>query len=120
MKPTREQADRFFEYMSVHQLRLGIVGWRIERSVKAASKGAMADVEFDDEARMATVRLGDFGPGEITDAVLCQTALHEALHILLRPLKSLAGSDKETTDEHIGGIEHGIINVLERLLSERE
>ncbi len=119
MKPDREQADRFFEYMALHQGRLGLAGWRIERSMKPASKGAMADVEFDDEARMATVRLGDFGPGAITDEALCQTALHESLHILLRPLMALATSDKENTDEHIGGIEHGIINVLERLLSER-
>jgi len=40
-------------------------------------------VEFNQAARLATYRLGDFGAEKITPESLDKTALHELLHVFL-------------------------------------
>lgn len=113
--PTKEQADRFHQYMLYWQEVLSLGDWRVERTSRAASKGAMADVTFDDEARMVTYRLGDWAGTEINERSLKETALHEMLHVRLHDLLALA-QDRAATADQVGVAEHGVINVLERLL----
>ena len=61
-----DDAIIFDTFVAKWQHRLNLGDWRIERGSKPARKGAMATVEFDDGARLATYKLGDFGSEKIT------------------------------------------------------
>ena len=58
--PTPEQAELFAQSVRKWQQVLSLGDWRIEKGNKPA-KEAMASVEFNQTARLATYRLGDFG-----------------------------------------------------------
>ena len=113
--PTPEHEEIFAQSVQKWQQVLSLGDWRIERGLKPA-KQAMASVEFNEGARLATYRLGDFGAEKITPESLDQTALHELLHVLLHDLMSTAQDPKSSQDE-IEAQEHRVINLLEKLLS---
>jgi hypothetical protein len=113
--PTPEQAELFAQSVRKWQQVLSLGDWRIEKGSKPA-KEAMASVEFNQTARLATYRLGDFGAEKITPDSLDRTALHELLHILLHDLMCVA-TDPKSSDEEIEMQEHRVINLLENLLS---
>lgn len=100
------------------QAKLNLGDWRIERGRRPAKGGAMATVEFDESARLATYKLGDFGAEEVNPSSLEKTAVHELLHVFLHDLISLA-QDRSATPEALEGAEHRVINVLERLLADK-
>jgi hypothetical protein len=113
--PTTEDAKLFAESVKKWQQVLSLGDWRIEKGLKPA-KAAMASVEFNQGARLATYRLGDFGAEKITPDSLDKTALHELLHIFLHDLMAVATDPKSSQDE-IEMQEHRVINLLEKLLS---
>tara|TARA_R110000822_G_scaffold44769_5_gene120047 strand:+ start:196 stop:570 length:375 start_codon:yes stop_codon:yes gene_type:complete len=113
--PTPEHAELFAQSVRKWQQVLSLGDWRIERGSKPA-KEAMASVEFNQTARLATYRLGDFGAEKITPDSLDRTALHELLHIFLHDLLCVA-TDPKSSDEEIEMQEHRVINLLENLLS---
>jgi len=113
--PSAEQALLFDQCMTFWQEELSLGDWRIERGSKPA-KGAMASVEFNQPARLATYRNGDFGAEKITPETLRKTALHECLHILTYDLIQIA-TDRGSSEEQIEAAEHRVINVLERVLT---
>jgi len=94
---------------------LNLNDWRIEKGLKPA-KQAMASVEFNEAARLATYRLGDFGAEQIDQQSLDSTALHEVLHVFLHDLMTVAQDPKSSVEE-IEKQEHRVINLLEQLLS---
>ena len=114
--PTPEDAKLFAQSVKKWQQVLSLGDWRIEKGSKPA-KEAMASVEFNQTARLATYRLGDFGAEKITPESLDRTALHELLHIFLYDLMCVA-TDPKSSDEEIEMQEHRVINLLENLLSE--
>jgi hypothetical protein len=113
--PTPEHAEYFAQSVKKWQQVLSLGDWRIEKGIKPA-KNAMASVEFNEAARLATYRLGDFGAEKITSESLDQTALHELLHVFLHDLMTVAQDPKSSQDE-IEMQEHRVINLLEKLLS---
>jgi hypothetical protein len=113
--PTPEQSQLFAQSVRKWQEVLSLGDWRIEKGSKAA-KAAMASVEFNQTARLATYRLGVFGAEKITPDSLDRTALHELLHIFLYDLLCVA-TDPKSSDEEIEMQEHRVINLLENLLS---
>ena len=113
--PTPEHAELFAQSVKKWQQVLSLGDWRIEKGMKPA-KQAMASVEFNQTARLATYRLGDFGAEKITPESLDKTALHELLHVFLHDLLCVA-TDPKSSDEEIEMQEHRIINLLEHLLS---
>ena len=113
--PTPEHAELFAQSVRKWQQVLSLGDWRIEKGMKPA-KAAMASVEFNASARLATYRLGDFGAEKITPDSLDKTALHELLHIFLYDLLCTA-TDVKSSDDDREMQEHRIINTLERLLS---
>ena len=113
--PTPEHAELFAQSVRKWQQVLSLGDWRIEKGSKPA-KEAMASVEFNQTARLATYRLGDFGAEKITPDSLDKTALHELLHIFLHDLLCVA-TDPKSSDEDKEMQEHRIINLLEALLS---
>lgn len=113
--PTPEDAQLFAQSVRKWQQILSLGDWRIEKGSKPA-KEAMASVEFNQTARLATYRLGDFGAEKITPESLDKTALHELLHIFLHDLMCVA-TDPKSSDEEIEMQEHRVINLLEQLLS---
>ena len=113
--PTPEDAQVFAQSVKKWQQVLSLGDWRIEKGSKPA-KEAMASVEFNQTARLATYRLGDFGAEKITPESLDKTALHELLHIFLHDLMCVA-TDPKSSDEEIEMQEHRVINLLENLLS---
>ena len=113
--PTPEHAELFAQSVRKWQQILSLGDWRIEKGMKPA-KQAMASVEFNQTARLATYRLGDFGAEKITPDSLDRTALHELLHIFLYDLLCVA-TDPKSSDEEIEMQEHRVINLLEQLLS---
>ena len=113
--PTPEDAQLFAQSVRKWQQILSLGDWRIEKGSKPA-KEAMASVEFNQTARLATYRLGDFGAEKITPDSLDRTALHELLHIFLYDLMCVA-TDPKSSDEEIEMQEHRVINLLENLLS---
>jgi len=113
--PTTEQATLFAKSIEKWQQILSLGDWRIEKGSKPA-KEAMASVEFNQAARLAVYRLGDFGAEKITEESLDRTALHELLHVFLHDLVMVA-SDPKSSDEDIEMQEHRVINLLEKLLT---
>ncbi len=113
--PTTEQASIFAKSIEKWQQILSLGDWRIEKGSKPA-KEAMASVEFNQAARLAVYRLGDFGAEKITEESLDRTALHELLHVFLHDLVMVA-SDPKSSDEDIEMQEHRVINLLEKLLT---
>ena len=113
--PTPEDVQVFAQSVKKWQQVLNLGDWRIEKGSKAA-KEAMASVEFNQNSRLATYRLGDFGAEKITQESLDQTALHELLHVFLHDLLMVA-TDPKSSDEDIEMQEHRVINLLEKLLS---
>ena len=113
--PTPQDVAFFAQSVKKWQQVLSLGDWRIEKGSKPA-KAAMASVEFNASARLATYRLGDFGAEKITQESLDQTALHELLHVFLHDLVSVAQEPKSSQDE-IDMQEHRVINLLEKLLS---
>jgi hypothetical protein len=113
--PTPQDAEIFAKSVKKYQLLLSLGDWRIEKGSKPA-KAAMASVEFNASARLATYRLGDFGAEKITPESLDKTALHELLHIFLHDLMSVA-QDPKSSQEEIEMQEHRVINLLENLIS---
>ena len=63
--PTPEQLVEFDAYLKKWQGLLGMNDWRVYRSPKRPAKTAAADVESDVAAKMARVRVGDFGEAPI-------------------------------------------------------
>ena len=112
--PTPEDARFFALCVKKWQEILNLGDWRIERGLKPA-KQAMASVEFNEGARLATYRLGDFGGEKITEKTLEATALHELLHVFLHDLMA-AAQDPKSSVEEIEKQEHRVINLLEQLL----
>jgi len=113
--PTPHDAAYFAQSVRKWQQVLNLGDWRIEKGLKPA-KNAMASVEFNDGARLATYRLGDFGAEKITPESLDQTALHELLHVFLHDLIT-AAQDQKSSVELLEKEEHRVINLLEKLLS---
>jgi hypothetical protein len=112
--PTPEDAAHFAQSVRKWQQVLNLGDWRIEKGLKPA-KNAMASVEFNEGARLATYRLGDFGAEKITPESLDQTALHELLHVFLHDLITVAQDPKSSTEE-METQEHRVVNLLEKLL----
>lgn len=112
--PTPEQASEFDEYVAFWQEVLNLADWRLERGHRPI-KNAMASVEFNDAARLAIYRLGDFGAAMINDITLSQTALHEVLHVFLHELITTA-QDRGASPEQLEAAEHRVVNVLEKVL----
>jgi hypothetical protein len=112
--PTPEDSALFAQSVRKWQQVLNLGDWRIERGSKPA-KNAMASVEFNEGARLATYRLGDFGAEKITQESLDQTALHELLHVFLHDLMTVA-QDPKSSQEEIEVQEHRVVNLLEKLL----
>ena len=113
--PTPKDAELFAQSVKKWQQILSLGDWRIEKGIKPA-KQAMASVEFNQTARLATYRLGDFGAEKITPESLDKTALHELLHVFLHDLMCTA-TDPKSSDEEIEMQEHRVINLLENLLT---
>jgi len=116
--PTPQDAEYFAQSVKKWQQLLSLGDWRIEKGVKPA-KNAMASVEFNDAARLATYRLGDWGAEQITPSSLEKTALHELLHIFLHDLMVTA-TDPKALDDQLEAQEHRIINLLEQLLTTKD
>jgi len=114
--PTQQDAELFAKSVKKWQQVLNLGDWRIEKGIKPA-KQAMASVEFNESARLAVYRLGDFGAEKITPDSLDKTALHELLHVFLHDLMMVA-SDPKSSDEDIEMQEHRVINLLENLLKD--
>ena len=108
-----ENALLFDGYMTKWQAKLNLNDWRIERGLSPA-KNAMASVEFNEPARLATYRLGDFGGEAITPESLETTAVHELLHVVLHDLLELV-SDRGNPDQ-IEAAEHRVVNLFEKIL----
>ena len=113
--PTPEDSALFAQSVRKWQQVLNLGDWRIEKGLKPA-KNAMASVEFNEAARLATYRLGDFGAEKITPESLDQTALHELLHVFLHDLIT-AAQDQKSSVELLEKEEHRVVNLLEKLLS---
>jgi hypothetical protein len=113
--PTPEDSALFAQSVRKWQQVLNLGDWRIEKGLKPA-KNAMASVEFNEGARLATYRLGDWGAERICPQSLDQTALHELLHVFLHDLIT-AAQDQKTSIEQLEKEEHRVVNLLEKLLS---
>ena len=113
--PTPQDVALFAQSVQKWQQVLSLGDWRIEKGIKPA-KAAMASVEFNDIARLATYRLGDFGAEKITPDSLDKTALHELLHVFLHDLITVAQDPKSSQDE-VDMQEHRVVNLLENLLT---
>lgn len=104
---TPAHCKEFDGYVLKWQRLLNLSDWRIERAPRRSK--AMAEVSFNDEARLATYRVGaNFGAEEVTPDSLERTALHELLHILLHDLSV------NWTEAN----EHRVVNLLEKILME--
>jgi hypothetical protein len=109
-RPNDAQVAEFTAYLEKWQARLGLLDWRVERSLKPTKM--MATVTIDVEARLAAWRVGDFGAAAIDARSLETTALHEMLHVLLAELIDAARNGQP----NLNSAEHRVVNLLEKIL----
>ena len=113
---TAEHRAKFAASLEYWQDELSLRDWRIRLQTRPARKTVMAEISIDLEARLAKVGLSTAWPMEPTDQELDDTALHELLHVFLKPLLEAAKGDNDLLT---GSVEHSVINTLERLLSRK-
>lgn len=112
--PTPEQVELFKLCVAEYANLLNLRDWRIDVGDKPSSKGTMADVRMSLEDRLAIVSIGSDWGKPITDAIVRETAVHEILHVFLKPLITASQSRDESA---IATAEHSAIVVLEKLLA---
>jgi len=106
----------FDEYIKKWRELLNLRNWRVSRAKKREPKAMAALISVEHEHRLARYSIGvDFGAHEVNGESLESTALHELLHLLLRPLIDVAVAEGENNDAVLTE-EHSIITVLEALL----
>ena len=110
--PTAQQVKEYAGYLAKWQEKLGLQNWRVEKSRRRTK--AMADMDINYEARLATWAIGDFGSNEIDSRSLESTALHEMLHVLLYEFWYMTSQDAPI--KQLNSVEHAVITVFERLL----
>ncbi len=108
--------QQFEEYVHKWRVLLNLRDWRIVRTRKRPAR-VMAQLEsVEHQHKLARYSVGrDFGAQEVTPESLESTALHELLHLLLRPLLDVAMEQGEHNDVLLE-YEHAVITVLEELL----
>lgn len=107
--------EEFARYIEQYQTVLNLQDWRIEHSGKPAAKGCMAQMGISYCDKLAVWSFGkDFGAMPVTPKTLKATAIHELLHVFLRPLIEAAVSRDEDALE---AAEHSVVVVLEKLLA---
>lgn len=109
---TPDQHEAFDLYVKEWQERLGLQGWRIERSRKKTKN--MAEVVMDHKSRLAVYKVGDFGATVVSPESIESTVVHELLHIVLYEL--INQIEIGLTDVALESAEHRVIHMLEKLL----
>jgi hypothetical protein len=102
----------------IHKWRalLNLRDWRIVRVRKRDPKYMAALLTVEHEHKLARYAVGEsFGAIEVTPQSLESTALHELLHLLLRPMIDAAAA-AGGHDDQVAEYEHAVIVVLEELL----
>lgn len=113
---TPDDVAKFGELLRAWQGKLGLQDWRIVLSPLPAKKSMAEMDKWDWPQRQVTCRVGlDWKSTPVTDGTIEQTAVHELLHVLLYPLIE-AARNPHTDEGELRSIEHGIINLMERLL----
>jgi hypothetical protein len=108
--------EQFDEYVKKWRELLNLRNWRVARAKKREPKNMAALLTVEHEHKLARYAVGvDFGTHEVTSESLESTALHELLHLLLRPLIDTAMAEGEHNDKLLEE-EHSVIVVLEQLL----
>jgi hypothetical protein len=111
-----EDLDKFDHFMEKWRTLLNLRNWRVLRAKKREVKNMAALLSVEHEHKLARYSVGlDFGSSKVTDESLESTALHEMLHLLLRPLLDTAMAETEHNDTVLEE-EHSVIIVLEQLL----
>lgn len=106
----------FDEYVLKWRTLLNLRNWRIVRAAKRDPRHMASLVSVEYEHMLARYSIGtDFGSHEVTSQSLESTALHELMHLMLRPLIDVAIADGEHSF-NVCEIEHAVIVVLEELL----
>lgn len=106
----------FDEYVDKWRTLLNLRNWRVSRVKKREHKNMAALVTVEHEHKLARYSIGmDFGNTPVTQESLESTALHEMLHLLLRPMLDVAMNSGEH-DDAVLEEEHSVITVLEALL----
>jgi len=111
-----EDLEKFDQFMEKWRTLLNLRNWRVLRAKKREVKNMAALLSVEHEHKLARYSVGlDFGSSKVTDESLESTALHEMLHLLLRPLLDTAMAETEHNDTVLEE-EHSVIIVLEQLL----
>ncbi len=113
---TEAHAEQFDEYIRKWQTLLNLRDWRIVRDPKRERQFMAVLLSVEHEHKLAKYRIGsDFRSQKVTPEALESTALHELLHLLLRPMLDTAMADGEHSNA-VAEYEHAALIVLEGLL----
>lgn len=111
-----EDVEEFDSYIERWRDRLNLRDWRVVRAAKRDAKYMAALLTVEPEHKLARYAVGlSFGVHPVTPETLESTALHEMLHLLLRPLIDAAIEEKGH-GSLVAEREHAVIVVLEELL----
>lgn len=115
-KVTDKQFTTFKKYVQFWQKKLGLLDWHIYVNHKELEDGAYANCVASTAGRGATINLNTTrADGLPTDRELKETALHEVLHILTRPLLE-EGQSRYADEYTIDAAEHSIVTRLTNIL----
>jgi len=108
--------EEFDKHVDKWRTLLNLRNWRVNRIKKREARHMAALVTVEHEHKLARYSIGtDFGNTPVTQESLESTALHEMLHLLLRPMLDVAMAEGEHNDNVLEE-EHSVITVLEQLL----
>lgn len=113
---SQEDVELFDTYIQKWRSLLNLRDWRIVRESKRDPKHMASLTSVEHEHKLAKYRVGThFRSNAVTPESLESTALHELLHLLLRPMLDAAIADGEHSDQ-VAEYEHAVIVVLEEIL----
>ena len=111
-----EDVAEFEAYVEKWRDKLNLRDWRVVRAAKREKRHMAALLTVEHEHKLARYSVGeDFGADKVTPHSLESTAIHEMLHLRLRPLLDACMEEKSHTDAVLK-YEHEVIIVLEDLL----
>lgn len=108
--------EEFERYVSHWRDVLNLRNWWVARAAVRDQANMASLISVEHEHRLARYKVGvDFLNTKVTPETLEKTALHEMIHLMLRPLIDEAIAQGEYNDAVLG-YEHDVVNVLEDLL----
>ena len=113
VKTTKKHFEIFIEASKSWIATFGLLGWEVDFSHEELEARGQCAADLD--GRVARLSLSTYWSEKPTDDDLKLCAFHEAMELMLMPVRILA-MERYTTEDALDGAIHGVIRRLENVV----